>query len=214
MKFISNDKLVLGKSDEDTKQNLDYLFRYIYYQFILDHDKMKPLYKDVKVPVTYDDEDDYDYDCFCEDYDHAKYRDNLRFLSNSKLDDKYIYRFDRGLRDRAYDNSEFINQLHKYLSENSPKKLKLRKITSLSLSNKDGVNDDARGVRFLDWKLHFWSTYDIAKENCISFHDLIIAAYKVKSHKFENNYEMYYAIDNLKFGDEFLSLGLKFDHGS
>ena len=47
----------------------------------------------------------------------------------------------------------------------------------------------------MDWKLHFWDQYIINNNNkSLRIHDLIIAAYKIKSHKFGNWFEDYEGI--------------------
>ena len=204
MKYIKDKSLILGKKETQIKENLDAIFDYIYYQIPLNHDKMVNLYKDVNVPISFDDTPDYDY-----------YRDKLKFVPCDETDDKYIYKFKDEVDLESFDiNPIIISEIHGFLMKYSPKKLKIGNYTDLKVSNYHGVNKDARGIRYLDWRLYFWEEYNISNDNGITFHDLIIAAYKVKSHKFENNYEMYCSIKNIHNSDNKLCIDLKFDHGS
>ena len=203
MEYIKNNVLdIENLSKEDLKE----LIRYIYLQFPLDHDKMKELYDDVKVPISFDDTEKDDDD----------YRSKLTFISNDNPDYAYIYQFDPDLSQSYFGDCYFIKKLHKYLIKKSPRKLKLGNLDQLSVHNVHprGINDDARGVRYMDWRLYFWRKYGIEKINGITLHDLIIAVYKVRSHKFENNYELYTGIENFSFDDDTLYLSLNFDHGS
>ncbi|AEQ60172.1 hypothetical protein [Acanthamoeba castellanii mamavirus] len=174
---------------------------------------MVELYKDVEVE---------------NDYDHIKtkgiYDFNLefKFEPNPVVDDKYVYKFDGDLSER-YENNKLTEKLHEYFTNNSPKNLKLDGVIKLTLINNDGVNVDRRGVRDIDWKLHFWPEYVIYNEKNITFHDLIIACHKIKSHKFDRWYEMYrakfdefYVLKNSngkKVNKEITAIVL-FDHGS
>lgn len=200
MKFIKNNILILGDGKTLLK-NLDKLFMFIYHNVFLDHENMKKLYDKVIVPVNFDDLDD-------DDDNYYRYR--LKFISCKNKDDKYIYVFE----EEDNDDDIFISELHNFLSSNTPKKLKIDKFTSIVLSNHKGINTDARGVRYLDWRLHFWEEFSRTKNNGITLHDFIIAAYKVKSHKFENNYECYCGIKFFDTINNTLFIDLNFDHGS
>jgi Family of unknown function (DUF5868) len=54
-----------------------------------------------------------------------------------------------------------------------------------------GMNTSACDVRDIDWKLHWWNSYNISDNEGIKFRDIVIACYKIKSHKFEIEYEKY-----------------------
>lgn len=207
MKYINKNKLTLGKKSDDIKENLDLLLRYIYHSFRLDHDKMKPLYENVKVPVTYD---------FNEEYDNDYYLNSKLKLHNcSKVDGKYYYIFDEDDYDKEYyENSPFIEQLQEYLLKKSPKKLKIGDLINLRVNNIVKPNKDIRGCRYLDWRLHFWDTYEKENLKGITLHDFIIGAFKIKSHKFDNNYEMYLYVTNYYINENSIHINIDFDHGS
>lgn len=65
--------------------------------------------------------------------------------------------------------------------------------------NDCGIADHRGGVGELDWKLSFWPEYVVDGENGsnVTFHDLIIAAYKIRSHKFDECSEKFCEIDDL-----------------
>lgn len=207
-KYIKNKTLNIGKSDEETKNIFDEILRFIYEQFPLDHDKMKVLYEHIKVPVDFDDEYDNDYE-----YNYY-YRRNLKFVNHYIKDDDYIYEFNKDICLGYYENDKLINELHSFLLENSPKKLCISNFKTITLTNNNGVNHDARGVKFMDWKLYFWNSYPVGKDLNITLHDLIIAAYKIRSHKFENHYELFCGIENLHIKNGHLFINTCFDHGS
>ena len=203
--FIRYDMLDIGKTENEIEHNLEQIIKYIYEYFPLDHDKMIKLYEDVKVPVSFDDEDDDDND----------YRYDLTFVSYPKPDDKYIYKFNDQLNFYGdVDDELYITEIHKYLAKYSPKRLRIKGIKSLYLSNHRGVNSDARGVKMLDWKLHYWEEYGVGNDNDITFDQLIIALYKIRSHKFERWYETFCRINSTSLDGTSLTLDLKFIHGS
>ena len=206
-KYIKHGILNLRKkSDKNLKNDITDILRYIYQQFPLDHKRMKKMYDHVKAPVNFDDDSDSD-----DDY----YRWKLKFVTNPKLDDDYIYKFHDVIDIDYYENKTLIDELHNFLKKKKPEKLLLDEFDVIQLSNHKGVNDDARGVKYLDWRLHFWTEYEVDNDPQITFHDLIIGAYKVKSHKFETNYEMFCDVDYIHISvDDILTMTLRFDHGS
>ena len=205
--YIKNKVLNFGKSDDEMKENMSEILFYIYNYFSLNYEKMKELYKDVEVPISFDD-DDSDI--------HDYYRSKLRFICCYDKDDTYIYEFDNNndVDIDSYENQSLINEIHNFLLNNSPKKLHIGDFKKITIVNERGINDDARGIRYLDWKLYFWNEFSIHKESGITLHDLIIAAYKTKSHKFEYGYEMYGGVVDLRVKDDCLRITTTFDHGS
>ncbi|AGF85780.1 hypothetical protein QJ854_gp002 [Moumouvirus goulette] len=154
---------------------------------------MKKIYKQIEV------DNNYDYEINDNINPH-----NILFESNPVRDDKYIYKIikendedyiDEGIGiDYYYTNKKLIRSLHHYLSENSPKNLIIVDVKKIKLINNQDVKKSVKGIRDVDWKLHCWSEYIIEKNN-ITLHDLIVACYKIKTHKFENFHEKF---DKLK----------------
>ncbi|BCS83705.1 hypothetical protein QLL95_gp0418 [Cotonvirus japonicus] len=202
MKYIKNNHLDLGTKESIISKNLISVIGYIYDNFSLNYKKMEKLYENVEM-------------------------DDDQNGPNPMTDDKYIYKFKYNYdfmngNEDTY-NKKLLKELNEYLTNESPKKLKLEGIVKLTLMNDCGVNEDDRGTQPLDSKLHFWPEYVIYNDKNITFHDLIIASYKIKSHKFENWYEMYcsrlnefYVLknsDGKKINKEILAV-VAFDHGS
>jgi Family of unknown function (DUF5868) len=207
MAYIINNKLNLGNNAEKIQCNLDSLLQYIYKQLPLDYDKMKEIYRNVKVPM------DYDYLA-----DEKEIHHYIRFVNNPTEDEKYAYKFDSVFSDTNYKNKKFINEVHAYLIKKNPKELRLENISEIELLNCQDMNEDARGIRDVDWKLHFWKKFRIANLKCINLDDLIMASYKIRSHKFENWYEMFTSIRDCQITNSGSSTKLRvammFDHGS
>lgn len=208
-KYIKNNRLRLGKSESTFTRNLEKLMNYIYEQFPLDHDNMKQLYEHVRVPVNFDDTEYED-----NEKSNSYYRSALKFTCHYDKDDKYIYSFNNEFDSECYNNDPFIIELHEYLLSKTPQELRIGRVELLYLTNDRGVNEDARGVRSLDWKLHFWNKYDVSKDEGITLDDLIIACYKIRSHKFENDYELFTGIKKAGYGNGVLYGFCRFEHGS
>ncbi len=138
----------------------------------------------------------------------------MKFTCYYEKDHKYVYSFNNNFNSEYYDNDPFIIELHEYLLNESPQELRVGKVQLLCLTNNCGVNNDARGVRSLDWKLHYWNKYDVSRNEGITLDDLIIASYKIRSHKFENNYELFTGIKKAAYGNGVLYGLCRFDHGS
>jgi hypothetical protein len=219
-------------------EDITNLIYFIYSVFPLDHEKMKELYSHIKVPFTFDD-DTFGNDEFynkdrekneCNTYGESLwdyYRTTIQFFPFPIKDGEYVYSFNK----ETYSNPpafasedptpiKFIEDIFTFLeTHNSTKKVVFvfrRKAKTLVAKNANpsDLNTDARGVREMDWKLFFWKQYEKECENkTITLHDLIVASYKVKSHKFDNGYEMFCGAD-LKIKDNAMYVDYEFDHGS
>ena len=212
-KFIINNSLELNYNDPNILYYFNDIIRYIYYQFSLDYDLMTTKYVNIKVPMNYD---------FINDADNI--HSFIHFSSHYIKDSDYYYIFDNNFKSFNYDYPSLISELHNFLCCNQPLDLSFSSLVSLSLTNHHDINHDARGVRALDWKLYFWPSFTVSNNNFITLHDLIIACYKIKSHKFENYYELFTEAKKFTFMTSlsylypltnyhiFLSIG--FDHGS
>jgi hypothetical protein len=206
--MIKNNKLILDYNDESIEKKFGEILRYVYNHFELDHDLMLDYYEDVNAPM------DYDYVTDTKDLDMY-----INFWSNDKKDEKYIYFPQKKFDNRWYDDyPDLIKNINNFIDKKTTKFLKLDKVKKIVLINSRGkyrcINNDSRGVRQADWKLHTWHKYEITNNDGITFADLIIACYKIKSHKFENNYELYCGIEKISLVNGMLSITVNFDHGS
>ena len=194
---IDDDTLVFAESN--TKNNnainneIAVLIDYIYLNFPLDHKKMKPLYENIKVPISFDSYKlfFYDKDDFYSDKNMIEYyKSSLIFVPYPHEDDKYIYGFKKKFNQLMLHGSKEqirpVKKIHKYLIEHSPRELKIGDYKKLVVCNDTNyINKSVNGVRCLDWKLHCWKEYKIKKNKGVSLHDLIIAVHKIKCHKFQ-----------------------------
>lgn len=179
--YILNGNLILNLMDEQILLDVyTDILRYIYKQIPINYFEMKKLY--LKHPSKMN-------------YDYNKDRDGIypfiRFRNSDEEDGLYVYKFNPDLDEKYYAHLDLIHDMHDFLSNHSAKKLKLFGVVSLQLENLNGINSSSKGIRDIDWKLHQWNQYLCSKDNGITFHDLIIAAHKITSHKFEDNFEMF-----------------------
>jgi len=206
--MIKNNKLILNYNNDSIKKKIGEILRYVYHYFELDHDRMLEYYDEVEAPM--------DYDHFTDEKDLHTY---IKFWSNHKKDEKYFYGTPNEFDGKWYDDyPKLINEINDFIEKKSTKLLKLNGVTKIILVNNLGkyncVNHDSRGVRKADWKLYTWDKFEIENSKGINFNDLIIACYKIKSHKFENNYELYCDVVSIEIVDTTLQISVSFDHGS
>ncbi|QGR53593.1 hypothetical protein [Moumouvirus maliensis] len=207
MKYIKDNILDLGTKESKIYHNLNTIFHYIYHQIHLDENKTKKLYKHIKV--------DYISDSY---FVPSKIKDKKYYYGVTKFDKLYFINPDNDF------NKKLLKELGKYLDKNSPKDLLLKNVHKIKLINNNGVNDDTRGTSDLDWKLHFWDEFIIHKNHQLSFHDLILAAFKIKSHKFDSWYELFsnvneedfFVLHNSSSVEKWIEITavIEFDHGS
>lgn len=205
--MIKNRELKLDYNDDLTSVVFDGILWYIYNYYDLNHSAMMKYYNHVKAPKDYE------------------YMDGFQFQPNDKKDSRYFYYRNKHPYDEGHDPSyidlqdnypNLIGQIDDFLSKKSTKSLKLCGVNDIVLINgtSDCVNKNCRGIMKADWKLHTWPKFKIFNNNGITFDDLIVACYKIKSHKFENNYEMYVGISSVKLNDHRLEIVVDFDHSS
>lgn len=204
---MNGDMLNCGESSEIILHSLSDLIRYIYMSFKLDYDVMKKIYSNIDGSMNYD---------FYTD-ENNNYL-SINFSNSSDKDHKYSYFHQDKFINCARYYDDFIEKIHTLLTVKSTQQLFFENISQITLLNTSGICSDSRGVRDVDWKLHFWDSFTIESEKNISLHDFIIALYKIKSHKFENNFELFAGIKKMQFvdvgTDRQLFVWLCFDHGS
>lgn len=89
-------------------------------------------------------------------------------------------------------------------------------VTSVTLRNITGVNEELLGVEFMDFALHFWDTYTIEDPRGVTVGELAVGLYKIKSHKFEHEHEAVIGINNVSTrvseAGVSLEIGISFSH--
>ncbi|AZL89928.1 hypothetical protein QKC54_gp0816 [Megavirus baoshan] len=208
MTFVKNNYLKIGLKEKNIKKYLKDIFEYIYQAYELDIEKMQHLYEHI------------------ESYDNHTYY----FQNNSINDSEYVYRkkiidldnLFRPNRELFNESSHIlIEEINTYLLTHSEHDLIIKDFTKILLINNTGPDERKSKLYYLDQKLHFWPEYIM--EDKITFHDLIIAAYKIKSHKFETWFEMFAGVLEVHIEKHYnpyieakkqLTIVLKYDHGS
>lgn len=106
---------------------------------------------------------------------------------------------------------DIIKSLQTYVDDKGVTKsnFAIRNVDKIIMVNSVGPNTDVRGTTILDKVLHF-NEKIICSNN---LQDIIISYFKIKSHKSDDNYEMY--VDSLpSFKNNTLTIKVDFDHGS
>ena len=145
--------------------------------------------------------------------DPSNIRYNLGFNSDSCIED-IVY--------DSYDNTpnwykdnktnKWLLSIFKSLSDHSLKDIQLD-FGNISIVNPCGFNDDHRGSDHTRIILDHTDTSHVT--NGCTLYDLANACYRLKSHKFDNNYELFNesTIVTSKHSNEY-TITLSFDHGS
>lgn len=107
------------------------------------------------------------------------------------------------------DTNNFLNQITKLNLE--PEQIKFTTNKKIKIINKCGFNDDHRGSNHTLIELPFVS--EISLDNEFTLYDLLVSNTNLKSHKFDNWYEMYCLASCSEKSDTII-VKLEFDHGS
>lgn len=127
---------------------------------------------------------------------------------------KYIlrYYYGQGECDSEVDEPQYVE----FVSQISPYKLKnilLIGFNNLTVINKCGENKDHRGSNHCNVFLPMHNNVNMKKY--ATLYDLAIAYYKLKSHKWDNNYEMFCGVNTrMRKGSGNAKVFFTFDHGS
>lgn len=214
----SDRKIKIDTTDTETmKKIFNELFRYIYECYQLDHSMMKKKYeKNIGSKIM--DFDDVDHEDTDSKWEENRCRD---FCSGDQDDIPYVYKkTGEPLEPKDY---RYLGNLNKFLSMNTTekngdmtntKKIIFDGLHKLNLININGSNSDSRGVRSLDWHMEFHENYLIENPEGINLDQIIIGLFKIKSHKFENWYELYSSIKSMRIENGTLLVYVMFDHGS
>lgn len=83
----------------------------------------------------------------------------------------------------------------------------------VTLVNNAGINYDHRGSDHTLIELPFYSKVRLGKT--FTLHEFVVAAYKIKSHKFDYHYELFYNIDAIRYDvkSKEIFIETNFDHG-
>ena len=172
--FSTKGTLTLPSDPKQLKKIVTHLFEYTYSNIKLDYDKIS---KSIDEELS-ESESSYDWE--------AEYEPG-------ENDCELSYKTDNAFDPRDFDESphaELFARIHTYVQSNGARGVRLKGVRSLTIRNSMGINTDTRGTRPLDSHLKFHPSYTVERGHRITLHDFIIASYKIKSHKFENWYEL------------------------
>jgi hypothetical protein len=154
----------------------------------------------------------YDVDVECKGYWSGECESAGEDIINPKNSDKvsYVIKYlDTGaiIGREDVNDEDFIKKMPDYDSE----KVLLVGYKKLIVRNPVGVNRDHRGSDHCKIKLKYHKA--IIKKDYITLRELCDIFYKIKSHKWDNHYEMYCGVD-VHMGKSTLTIEADFDHGS
>lgn len=133
-------------------------------------------------------------------------------LPENESDVKYAIKFMFGRID-INDEEDYSNILTK-IKEYGRHNIKFEgfnRFNRVRITNRRGPNEDHRGSTHC--KIYLQMHDCVFLERDLTFKDLAIAFYKLKSHKFDKWYELYCNLELRKIRN-ILEIALRFDHGS
>lgn len=138
-------------------------------------------------------------------YSQIYYEDDSESESESEFD------FNTKIKTKNY--SKISKVILAILDEDfmNPTKIKLVSDKSVIIYNPCGFNHDHRGSDHTLLKLPWVEKVNLGKE--FTLYDLLTGYYNLKSHKFDNNYELFCDASSKLVGDS-IQVKLYFDHGS
>ncbi len=108
-----------------------------------------------------------------------------KITTNKKIHYKFTY------KPKIYPNTKLTKTIIKTLKKN-PNEIYLICDNTIILNNTSGINDDWRGSDATKLELDFHDEFEIVPINgIIPLKKLIDACFRIKSHKFDFNYELY-----------------------
>ena len=156
---------------------------------------------------------DYDPDVECDGYNSEEciYNEIDRIEVENEDDVKYVMRMSEYLTDECiYDEINNDNDIFRQIFDYSYKVI-LSGYESIIFENIRGINEDHRGSTHCKIDIPYHADYTIDLPcDLETFADAI---YKVKSHKWDNWYELYSSC-TIDVDDNLLHVYLDFDHGS
>lgn len=151
------------------------------------------------------------FDCDSKRYNKKKVNlDEIEYVFSSQFDFEELFDYyDEKLLENI---NKIINQMNEMNEFNfEPKKIIFSSEKNIKIINENGFNDDHRGSDHTLLKLPFVSEVDLGKK--FSLYDILVANFNLKSHKFDNWYELYCGTKCTQTYNSII-VSLDFDHGS
>lgn len=222
------DKLILPLQVNDVN-NLTELFKFIYSSFNIEYVEYNNKKYCNRTNIWYDrktnvrqeilDQCDKDIECkayfndYADDDEDEECTTNPEIVESNKIKYFFIY---KGYCESFDDNYEIINQIDsikEFLYDGG----KFNNITficngNIMFKNKYYSNFDHRGSNHTAIDLKCYENYGL--NNKFDMIDLLNALYNIKSHKFDNKYEMFVMIENITKFDNLYILDFLFNNGN
>ena len=153
--------------------------------------------------------DSHDLNKKCNGYDSDECEFKLGKKTPTNPDEvKYILKTQHNL-DPECENKELMEKIVKYEFDDTI----LEGYEYIILRNDRGINHDHRGSDHCWIDLDFYERYEM--KGPITLLDFAKGLYRIKSHKFDNWYEMFCGIETHAYkSGKFLEITVDFDHGS
>jgi len=213
-----------------TKKNISDVVSYIYKRFSLNHKLMKDQAKNGNYKFVFNDKE-YGFICninldleylaqielklirkHCRKHGHYKTGDiNLRVLIPEKQHKIKINKKSK-LYKKCRAKLLTQNTLNDYIYPDNWKNIYLARVKKLVIINSSGKNNDTRGTKKCDIYYTFRNKI-ILDNGKISFYDFVVALHMIKSHKFDNWFELFSGIKKFKHSGKKLSITIAFNHG-
>jgi hypothetical protein len=146
-------------------------------------------------------------DIECDGYSDCELEKENIEIDMSTLKYFYTKHFDEDDEDIS---NELVKNIHDFLQ--SKNNFTFKSSTEIILKNINGFNDDHRGSDHVIFNLPFEPTINLGSK--FKFLDLVDACYRIKSHKFDNWYELYCGIKEITKQNNTSIIKVNFDHGS
>ena len=134
-----------------------------------------------------------------------------------KGSETYFFKFSiNKIKSMHFDDAshrEYFKYVLNLLNETTPENILFVSHFDINILNNDGANDNHCGSDHTLIELPFYSGVNLGK--MFTFNDILNAAYKIKSHKFNHQYEHFCGVDELTYNtaSKELTLVASFDHG-
>lgn len=149
-----------------------------------------------------------------EDADTDEYDEKME-VNGSKLTYKYIGEYKSDDESKLFRDGG-VHDIVKKIAEMkcNPEEIVLISPENIIIRNLCGFNHDERGSDKMSIRLPFYTKVNLKKR--FTLYDLLITNTKLKSHKFDNNYEMYCRArcQRCQTSNDSIEVDLVFDHGS
>jgi len=154
----------------------------------------------------------YDEDVICNKYRKCTREPTIYPSIGDKIRYVLKYNYNRGKYNPEFDKPQydvFVKQISSYKLKN----ILLTCFDNLTVINVHGINKDHRGSDHCNVFLPMHDKVNMKKY--ATLYDLAIAYYKLKSHKWDNQYEMFCSAGTrMRIGSADAEVFLTFDHGS